>query len=146
MKVYNEEKSEIIENYDLNKGYLIDDKIFIKHYEEQKEIKEVSHEEIIAEYHNGGKDVEIIIDTQYKPFVEAYDEFEDIKIYIPFNEQELAQTELQELENWFNYYDLQAIQYSRAIRLGLSFDKDINVLDSQAIEKACRIKELRGLI
>jgi len=28
----------------------------------------------------------------------------------------------------------------------LSFDKDINVLDSQAIEKACRIKELRGLI
>ena len=60
--------------------------------------------------------------------------------------QELAQTELQELENCFNYYDLQAIQYSRAIRLGLSFDKDINVLDSQAIEKACRIKELRGLI
>ena len=60
--------------------------------------------------------------------------------------QELAETELFELENWFAEYDLQVKQYERATRLGETFDKSIEMLDNEAREKALRIKELRKLL
>lgn len=60
--------------------------------------------------------------------------------------QELAQSELYELEQWFNNYDLQVKQYERATRLGETFDKDIKMLDNEAREKASRVKELRKLL
>lgn len=60
--------------------------------------------------------------------------------------QELAQTELYELKNWFDNYDMQVKQYERATRLGETFDKSIEMLDNEAKEKAIRIKELRKLV
>ena len=60
--------------------------------------------------------------------------------------QELAETELYELENWFTNYDLQVKQYERATRLGETFDKSIELLDNEARDKAIRIKELRKLL
>jgi len=56
------------------------------------------------------------------------------------------QSELYQLEEWFKWYDQQVIQYQRAMRLGIEFDKDINELDAQAVETAARIKELRAFM
>ena len=51
--------------------------------------------------------------------------------------------ELDELYEWFAWYDNQVSQYMRAIRLGEEFDKDISELDALAAQKQNRIRELR---
>ena len=55
MKVYNQEKTLILNEYDLNKGYLVDDYIDIP---EVKGIEQQGHYETIKEYKNGGKDID----------------------------------------------------------------------------------------
>lgn len=89
-KVFNEAKTEILNDYDLNFGYLKTDRIFIRHHEAIEEVQMQSHFETIAEYPNGGKDVREVIDVPYSPAQEAWDEYEDIKVYIPFTEEELV--------------------------------------------------------
>ena len=66
MRVFNEDKTQELKEYDLNKGHLELDKLFVKHNEAVEEIKEQWHYETIAEYPNGGKDVEKIIDVPYQ--------------------------------------------------------------------------------
>lgn len=58
--------------------------------------------------------------------------------------------ELIQLETWFSdIYDMQMKQYDRCVRLGIEFTSKYGTaeeLDTQAVEKAARIKELRTLI
>lgn len=89
MRVFNEDKTQELKEYDLTKGYLKDDKLFVKHHEAAEEIQEQWHYEVIAEYENGGKDVEKIIDVPYQVPQEAHDEYEDIYIFIPYTQDEL---------------------------------------------------------
>lgn len=56
------------------------------------------------------------------------------------------QNELSELLAWFDWYDIQMIQYQRDIRMNGSSHIDISNLDDEALMKANRIKELRKLI
>lgn len=90
LKIYNEAKTEILNDYDIELGYLKADRIFIAHHEATEEIQEQSHIEVIAEYPNGGKDVKEVIDVPYSPAKEAWDEYEDIQVYIPFTVEELV--------------------------------------------------------
>ena len=91
MRVFNEDKTQELKEYDLNKGHLKLDKLFIRHHEAVEEIKEQWHYETIAEYPNGGKDVEKIIDVPYQAPQEEYDEYEDIYVYIPYTSEELEE-------------------------------------------------------
>ena len=91
MRVFNEDKTQELKEYDLNKGHLKLDKLFIRHHEAVEEIKEQWHYETIAEYPNGGKDVEKIIDVPYQAPQEAFDEYEDIYVYIPYTYEELEE-------------------------------------------------------
>lgn len=91
MRVFNEDKTQELKEYDLNKGHLELDKLFVKHHEAVEEIKEQWHYETIAEYPNGGKDVEKIIDVPYQVPKEEYDEYEDIYVYIPYTDEELEE-------------------------------------------------------
>lgn len=104
MKIYNQSKTEILENPDLEKGYLKQDKIETTYHEATPEIQEKSHYVTIKEYPNGGKDVEKVIDVEYQPAREAYYDYEDIQVYVPYTEKELARIEIgklkQELEKW----------------------------------------------
>lgn len=104
MKIYNQSKTKILENPDLEKGYLKQDKIETTYHEATKEIQEQSHLKIVKEYPNGGKDVEKVIDVAYQPAKEAYYDYEDIQVYIPYTEKELARIEIgklkQELAKW----------------------------------------------
>ena len=103
-KIYNETKTQIIENPDLTNGYLKDDKILIKTIPPQEEVKEVCHYEYV-EYENGGKDRIKIVDTPYSPAKEKEEIFEDIKIYIPYSQKELITRKINELEKKLKDYD-----------------------------------------
>ena len=111
MRVFNQDKTVEITDYDLTKGYLVNDEIATEHEAEivhhpaVEAVEEQSHYEVIAEYPNGGKDVRKVIDIEavepkeaYDEIVkEAYDEREPIQIYIPYTEEELKKMKAQRL-------------------------------------------------
>lgn len=90
MRVVDKDNKELDpDNLDLRKGYLKDDKIFVKHHEAQPKVEEVSHKEVIRVYPNGGKDVATVIDTPGQEAKDAYDEYEDVQRYVEYTQQEL---------------------------------------------------------
>lgn len=115
MKVYNQDKSQILTDYDLEKGHLEQDTI-ITVIPEQKAINEVSHYEVIAEYPNGGKDVKKVIDIQGQDYVPEHTEVEQIQVYIPYTADELrkmqATAKIGELKQKLADTDYQAIKYA----------------------------------
>ena len=90
MKVYNKEKTQILPEYDLTKGYLIEGTITINQ-PEIPAVEEQFHYETIKEYENGGKDVKKVVDVagvEYQP-AKTYEE--EIYVYIPYTPNELNQ-------------------------------------------------------
>lgn len=146
MKVYNQDKTEVLMEYDLAKGHLERDKRII-HHDVVMPVEEKYHYEVVKEYENGGKDVEKVIDIEGVEGQAAYDEEEDIVVYIPYTEKELQrqkdETEYSELSQWFEWYDMQVNQYERTKRLGVEFDRDINALDAEAVEKAEQMRNVK---
>lgn len=67
------------------------------------------------------------------------------KIKEKVNKEELF-NELNSIYEWFFEYDNQVKQYERCSRLGIAFDKDINILDNEAIQKQLRIKEIENIL
>ena len=98
MKVYNKDKTQILETYDLTKGYLKEDVITI-HFEEVKAVKEQGHYETIAEYANGGKDIKWVVDVQGAEYQPARDKEEKMLVYIPYSENELLENRKNVLRN-----------------------------------------------
>ncbi|SCJ65674.1 Uncharacterised protein [Anaerotruncus sp. 2789STDY5834896] len=90
MRILDEQGNEL-ETYDNTKGYLVNDKVLIARHEAVEAVEEQGHFETIAEYPNGGKDVEWVVDTLGVEAAEAWDEYEDIYRYIPYTEAELAE-------------------------------------------------------
>ncbi len=118
MKVYNENKTEVIETYDLELGYLKDEQIFKEHHEAVPEVPAMIVEmkiaeitasggkveeidgtqyQVVAEFPNGGQTVKKITETLAVPAKDAYDEYEDIQVYIPYTEEELAERKRAEI-------------------------------------------------
>ena len=156
MKVYNKEKTQILPEYDLTKGYLIEDTITINQPEIQA-VEEQFHYETIKEYENGGKDVKKVVDkagVEYQP-AKTYEE--EIYVYIPFTTNELekqkAQQEFQELKEWYDIvYARKEQKYRRLHSLGKltdegkdPYDELINLYSEAEIKRA-RIQELEVLI
>ena len=156
MKVYNKEKTQILPEYDLTKGYLIEDTITINQPEIQA-VEEQFHYETIKEYENGGKDVKKVVDkagVEYQP-AKTYEE--EIYVYIPFTTNELekqkAQQEYQELKEWYDIvYARKEQKYRRLHSLGKltdegkdPYDELINLYSEAEIKRA-RIQELEVLI
>lgn len=106
MKVYNETMTAELSAYDLTKGYLRPEKRFVKHV---AAIEEKGHYETLATYPNGGKDVKWVVDV--KGVVE-HDEYEDIKVYIPYTEKELAVRSIADLKAKLTATDYKAIKYA----------------------------------
>lgn len=118
MKVYNHDKTEILTEYDLEKGYLKED-ILETQVSEQKAVEEKWHYETVAEYANGGKDVEKVIDVEGKPYIPAHIETEEIKVYVPYTKKELermsANREIEELKANLLATDYQAIKFAEGV-------------------------------
>lgn len=83
-----------ITNPDLSKGMLVQEEIFVRHHEAVEAVEEQWHYETVAEYPNGGKDVEKVIDVPGVDAQEAWDEYETVQRFIPYTEEELAQMEV----------------------------------------------------
>lgn len=97
-RIFNQDKTQELNNFDLSKGKLIDDTItrIIPAVQGQEE---VGHYETIAEYPNGGKDVKWVVD---QPYIEAQperEEAEQIQVYIPFTATEQAEYDQIRYEN-----------------------------------------------
>ena len=117
MRIFNEDKTkELNENeIDIDAGYLKEDKIFIKHHEEQQEVQEQSHQELIEEYpETGGKVYEKVIDVAYQPYKEAYDEYEDILVYTPYKSNDKIQITISELKEKLSSTDWIVIKIAEA--------------------------------
>lgn len=114
--VYNEDKSETyyLEDLDLNKGKL-ETRYETIHHEAIEAIEEISHYEVIAEYPNGGKDVEKVIDKPGQEGKEAYDEQVEYQVYIPYTETDIRlsqiEIELKQYQEWLTSTDYKAIKY-----------------------------------
>lgn len=57
-----------------------------------------------------------------------------------------AEISLNEVENWFRWYDQQCMQYQREQRIGKKGGIDIEALDTQAVKNAEEVKRLRAVL
>lgn len=90
-EIYNE-AMEPIENPDLSLGYLTDSTRTV-HHDAVEGVEEQFHYETIAEYENGGKDVEKVIDVPGVEAKHAWDEEIPIQIYHLYTQEELDKME-----------------------------------------------------
>lgn len=99
MKIVDQNGNEIQET-DVNhdKGYLKQDSLFVCHHEAVEAVEEQGHWETVAEYPNGGKDVEYIIDVPAVEAAEAWDEYEDVLRYVLYTDEEIAEREAAQKE------------------------------------------------
>lgn len=85
-----DETGTVITAPDLEFGYLVEDTKTI-HHDAVEAVEEVSHYETVAEYPNGGRDVQKVVDTPAVEGRDAYDETVPIQRYIRYTDAELAQ-------------------------------------------------------
>ena len=78
-----------IESPDLSLGWL-EDKTQTIHHDAVAGVEEVSHYETIAEYPNGGKDVQKVVDVPGVEAKDAWDEEEQVQVYHLYTAEELA--------------------------------------------------------
>lgn len=124
MRIF-DELDNLLETFDETKGYLKNDSLFIRHHEAVEAVEEQGHWETIAEYPNGGKDVDWIVDVPAVAAKEAWDEYEDILRFVPFSAKELAERRVAELK-------------------GKLFDTDYKIL--KIVEGASTISEMTDVI
>lgn len=142
MRVFNREKTQEITEYDLSYGYLTGDRIFTAHHEATekipgKTVKEIA-EELEAEgkktevingelyliktvFENGGKYAEKICPIPETPGKEAWDEYEDILVYIPYTAEELEEKARAEYER----------KTDRLIRKRYTLSQELSLLRQQ---------------
>ena len=136
MKIYDETKTNELSEYDLSKGYIIPSKRFVAHHEAVEADEGEFHYKIIAEYPNGGKDVEIVYDREPVAAAPAYDEYEDIGVYIKYNDDELASIEIEDLKRKLLETDYIVCKLYEA---GLKDSSSLEELKKEYAEKlACR--------
>ena len=159
MRIFNEDKTSELTEYDLELGYLKDDEIVthhdaeIIHHEAVEAVEEQSHDKTIAEYPNGGKDIRKVIDVEavepkeaYDEIIkEAYDEREPIQIYIPYTEEELKRMKAQrlhaELQNFLSDTDYAVIKCGE---LKLDLETEYPGLSEKRAQARAKINELES--
>ena len=87
-----DENGAAIENPDLTLGYLVDDTEPVEHPAVEG-VEEVSHYETVAEYPNGGEDVQRVVDVPGVPAQAAWTEQMPVQRYIRYTAEELAAQE-----------------------------------------------------
>lgn len=142
MRVFDKDKTVELTDYDLTRGYLIADKLFVSHHEAKRALAELWHYEVVKEYPNGGKVVEKVIDRPGEEGHDAYDEYEDIMVYVPYTEAELATFEIAELKKKLANTDYMAIKYAE----GALTKEEYAEMKVQRQAWRDRINELEALI
>lgn len=153
MRVFNASKTEEIKEYDLTKGYKYPDKLITHHEQEVihreavEGVDEVGHYETIREYPNGGRDLRWVVDVErvkprdeYDEVVqEAYDEEEDIEVYVPYTEEQLKEMEIDKLKIYLASTDYCVI---KCMDIGESMNNLYPEIQKKRAEARLRINEL----
>ena len=92
MRILDENNVEIT-SPDLSLGHLVEEEVFVAHHPAVEAVREQWHYETVNDYLNGGKDVVKVIDVPGVEAKDAWDEYETIKRYVPYTEEELAALE-----------------------------------------------------
>ena len=92
MRILDENNVEIT-SPDLTLGHRVEGEVFVAHHPAVEAVREQWHYETTATYPNGGKDVQKVVDVPGVEAKEAWDEYETIKRYVPYTEEELAALE-----------------------------------------------------
>lgn len=98
MRIFNQDKTQELKDYDLNLGHLEQDKL-INHIEAVEGKKEQGHYETLKTYSNGSKEVKYVIDIPKVEPIEEHDKTEDILVYIPYTETELRDIAIKNYPN-----------------------------------------------
>ena len=122
MRVFDENKIIELSEYDLEKGYLKKDKLFIAFHPEVTPIPEIGHYEVEKEYPNGGKTMVWVVDLPATKGEASWNEYEDIQVYIPYTAKELAQKRIGFLKNQLSETDYQAIKYAEGIMSSTEYE------------------------
>lgn len=140
MRIFDENDIELKE-YDHSLGYLKEDERFVKHHEAIEGVEEVWHYEVVAEYPNGGKDVEKVVDVPAVEPKEAWDEYETIHRFVKFTEKELSEIKIGNLKrNLFDtdYMILKVVEgattlveIAETVRKRALWRKEINELEAK---------------
>lgn len=115
MRVFDETKTTELSEYDLEKGRLMVDRLLVAHHDAVEAVAEQGHHEVTATYPNGGKDVEWVVDVPGVDAKPAWDEYEEIRVYVPYTEKELAEIEIRELKAKLASTDYKAIKYAEGV-------------------------------
>ena len=78
---------------DLTLGHLVEEEVFVAHHPAVEAVPEQWHYETIKEYPGGGRDVVKVVDVPWVEAKDSWDEYETIKRYVPYTEEELATLE-----------------------------------------------------
>lgn len=137
MKIYNEDKTKILDenSIDLTKGELIDSYIDIT-IPAIEEVEEQGHYELIAEYPNGGKDYEWVIDVQrVDPQPEKVIQ-ESIKVFHLYTKEQLIE------KNLYEYTEEELLEqrkkewYTKQYLRIMMYKDELNKTDYRAIKYA----------
>ena len=141
MRVFNQNKTQELKDYDLNLGKLEQYKL-ITHINAVIGQEEQGHYETVREYPNGGKDVKWVVDVPGVEAVEEHDEVEDIYVYTPYTGVELTKINLQkekaELESWLKAHDYIGTKIATGRATVEEYASEIALMT----EKANRINEI----
>lgn len=106
MNVYDTSGNKLDESaIDLEKGYLKNDTRIIAHHEAVEAKDEVWHYDFIEFLNSGGTELVYVVDEPACPAVEAYDDVEEILIYVLYTEEELARNEFHRLSSYLTRTD-----------------------------------------
>lgn len=98
MRIFNKDKTQELNSMDidLSKGELKSDKLE-KQVPEQLAVAEQSHYEQVKDEPKGV--VRKVVDVKAKPYVPAHIEYEDIQVFVPYTETEIAIKKLEDRQN-----------------------------------------------
>ena len=108
-----------IQTADPATGRLVQERRFVAHHEARPEQQEQSHHEVTERFANGGQLVQKVIDVPYQAAQKAWDEYEDVLVYRPFTQAEVAQMQIEQLKENLNQTDyITAKAIDRAVSAG----------------------------
>jgi hypothetical protein len=140
MRIF-DELGNLLDSFDEAKGYLKKDSLLVCHHEAVEAVAEQGHLETIAEYPNGGKDVEWVVDVPAVEAKEAWDEYEDIFRFVAFTEKELVERRIAELKQHLSDTDYNILkivegaatlsEMAEVIAKRAAWRKEINELEKE---------------
>lgn len=145
MRIFDETKTHELsfEAIDNEKGYLKADRKLVMHHE-AVEAKEAVYSDRIEKLPNGSEQTWKDLITPAVEAKEAWDEFEDILVYIPYTRAELAKRRIAELKGMLFETDYLAIKYVEGAMTAeeyasvkeqrQSWRNEINVLETKLSE------------